>query len=392
MDSVPDALKPPEGNPRFLHLDAMRALAALAVVFFHADAISQAQNQPLGHLCEHLDVGVAVFFFLTAFLLYRPYVAAARAAAPRVPLRLFWWRRFLRIAPGYWVALAVLSIFPGLYFYRTAVPNIAFAQIYSEKWSRTGIPPAWSICVEVSFYIALPLYAWLIGRAAGSRPSRRRAIELGSLLVLAVSSLGYRSLLTHIGAGRYATDPLPGTFLWFAPGMAAAVISVEPGRFGDRVKQVAAQRGAMCWATALVIYALLLTSGESGVEGRPVMFISYAAIAALLVAPLVFGDRGLPTRIVDRVWLRWLGVISYGIYLYHWPLMSNLHFRLEHHVRLSATEDAIILAGAGAVAAILCGAASYYAIERPVLTLKNPSRLRGHPFVARALGVLPGRS
>jgi peptidoglycan/LPS O-acetylase OafA/YrhL len=78
--AVPDAVAPPTGNPRFPAVDGLRALAALAVVAFHAAWFAGAENTPLGRIASHLDVGVAVFF-----------------------------RRILRIVPGYWVALLVLA-------------------------------------------------------------------------------------------------------------------------------------------------------------------------------------------------------------------------------------------------------------------------------------------
>jgi peptidoglycan/LPS O-acetylase OafA/YrhL len=367
----------------------MRGLAALAVVVFHADTFYGARDQPVGRLLAHLDVGVAVFFFLTGFLLYRPFVTASRGTAPRMPIRLYWWRRFLRIAPAYWIALAALAAYPTLTFAQHAgfLPNVLFLQTYKESWARSGIPPAWSICVEVSFYLALPIYAALIHRAALRRPDRRGVIELGTLAMLMVLSLSYRELLRRIGAPRYAPDPLPGTLAWFIPGMAAAVISVEAGRTGGRIKQLVAAKPWACWTAALIVYAALLPSNKGFDDTGPGMFVAYGVIAALLVAPLVFSEDGLPIRTVDRPWLRWLGVISYGIYIYHWPLLRDMHTRLAGRVHLSTTAGVLVLALAGMVVAIAAGAVSYYLIERPVLTLKDAARLKRIPLLARWLGV-----
>ena len=86
----PDALTPPEGNPRFPALDGLRAFAALAVVVFHAGQFTVSADAFGGWAVSHLDSGVTIFFVLTGFLLYRPFLAAARDQAPPIPMRRFY--------------------------------------------------------------------------------------------------------------------------------------------------------------------------------------------------------------------------------------------------------------------------------------------------------------
>src|SRR4051812_2508692 len=163
QESTPDALTPPEGHPRYPLVDSLRGIAALGVVMFHTSYFLHARDTVLGRPLAHLDSGVAIFFALTGFLLYRPFVAASLGRAPRVPVRLFYWRRALRIAPGYWVALLVLAPLIASSPWRFAppygLPNAAFAQIYYSSWVGSGTTTAWSICIEVVFYLLLPLYA-----------------------------------------------------------------------------------------------------------------------------------------------------------------------------------------------------------------------------------------
>ena len=121
MAAVPDALTPPPGNPRFPLMDSMRAIAAIFVVATHASGISLFNSQNvLGAVTARMNVGVTVFFLISGFLLYRPFVRAAYhgIAPPRVGR--FFRRRALRIVPAYWLALTVLAVWPGLVGVHTA--------------------------------------------------------------------------------------------------------------------------------------------------------------------------------------------------------------------------------------------------------------------------------
>src|SRR5947209_17182952 len=112
----PPALAPPPGNPRFPLFDGLRAVAALSVLVYHAGYFSRA-NEGDGGLSPYLarlNVGVAIFFVISGFLLYRPLLAARMGVGPPVRLRDYARRRFLRIVPAYWVALSLLAVYPGL--------------------------------------------------------------------------------------------------------------------------------------------------------------------------------------------------------------------------------------------------------------------------------------
>jgi peptidoglycan/LPS O-acetylase OafA/YrhL len=369
---APDALRPPPGEPRFPALDGMRALAALSVLVFHAGAVSFYNAEgALGGLTARGDAGVTVFFLLSGFLLYRPFVAARLQGRAGPPAARFLRRRVLRIVPAYWLALVALSIWPGLAgdplsggdWWRYAF----FLQNLSLDTVNQGIGPAWTLCVELSFYLLLPLYAAGAARLLAGRRDPVRA-ELALLAAAFAASLALRGVLLHDG-GRTALTALftlPVFVTWFAVGMALAVLSAE--RPERRVSPVA------CWAAALGV--LLLLAYAAGLPrgflaplstGRALLeHAGYALLAVLVLLPAVFSGRAaLVRRVAANPVAAWLGLVSYGIYLYHLPLLAELAPR---------SFPALLVLGGGA--ALACAAVSYHGLEAPVLRLKEPRARR----------------
>lgn len=234
VDHVPEVVAPPPGHPRFPLSDALRALAALAIVLVHTAIFSGVfPGAAYRGLVAHLDMGVALFFLLSGFLLYRPFVATRRLGAPGTRLRDYARRRFLRIAPGYWLALTVLAVIPGIYgvfsgnwwVYYGLMQNWP---VYSRSGGclsdafRCGISPAWSLGIEVVFYATLPMYAAVTATLAHGR--HWLTIELCALAVLAGISVLIQSLRIDYSAWLFFS-PL-GRGWWFGLGMALAVLSV----------------------------------------------------------------------------------------------------------------------------------------------------------------------
>ena len=117
---VPLAVAPPPGNPRFGGLDALRGMAAIAVVVTHCAAYTNNLPTTTDHSAIELvylrvgQLGVCMFFALSGFLLYRPFLAAQIEGGRPQPFGAYARRRVLRVVPAYWFALTVLSIVPGL--------------------------------------------------------------------------------------------------------------------------------------------------------------------------------------------------------------------------------------------------------------------------------------
>jgi len=367
-----DAVLPPPGHPRFPHVDALRAIAALCVVAVHVTAYSGiTQGSALGAYSARLNVGVAIFFAISGFLLYRPFVADARAARAPMAIRDFARRRILRIVPAYWLALTLLAIAPGLpgVFSGDWWIYYGFGQIYQWDTTLGGIAPAWTLCIEMTFYALLPFYALALRRVtAGRSAAAATRIELGSLAALAAGALVLRTVLHARPGLDVVVATLPGMFGWFAVGMALAVVSVADGR-GLRAL---ARRPWTAWILAVVAFWVVSTRigaprgyAEDQYSGPAFLaeHVLYALIAVLILIPaVVAGDDRGPRRLLAWPLLAWMGLISYGIYLWHMPILAELHQR--------GVDDWPTLIALGVTLAVACATASYYLVERPILARK----------------------
>jgi peptidoglycan/LPS O-acetylase OafA/YrhL len=361
-------------------MDGLRALAALAIFAYHIEYLSGAnQYGRFGTVTANLNIGVPVFFAISGFLLYRPFVAARRAGRVR-PLRAYARGRVLRIVPGYWVALTLAALYP-------AVPGVftgdwwrfyGFGQIYSLRTVFEGLGVAWSLCVEVTFYLALPLYALAVRRLA----ARRGGIpaELALLVALAAAGLFFQQ--------RLQLFTIVATFVWFVPGMALAVVDValrERRRAGLRLAWIPLGLAVSGYAAQ----CLLLSNPRYPTQ--PVSYAHQAAasvlsalVALALLTPicLPFERTGVALRALGSRPAAFLGRISYGIYLYHLVVLEAVFkLGLSDVVAGRATVSYVVV---GVPATLALATASWYGVERPALSLKGRRRRVAQPARAAA--------
>jgi len=188
----------PATRPRhFPCFDGLRAMAAILVVMVHTSFASGfTLRSSLGIYMARLEIGVAVFFLISGFLLYRPFVASHLAGGPAPAVGKFWVRRFLRIVPAYWLAFVVTNylmhidrnVHPG---WHSLVIYLGLLQVYFPSHALTGITQAWSLCTEVAFYLFLPLYALVLARG-GRTDGHQLRRELSGVAGLFVTGLGMR--------------------------------------------------------------------------------------------------------------------------------------------------------------------------------------------------------
>ena len=383
MDPV---VAPPPGEKRFPLIDSMRGIAALCVLVTHAAAVSgETIESPAGKVWAQLTVGVPIFFLVSGFLLYRPYFSARYHGYAAPSARTFFRRRILRIVPAYWAALLVLAI--GLTLSGVLTSDwwvyFGFLQAYQRDTVLQGIAPAWSLCVEVTFYLVLPVYAVLVARFSRRMTKARMVwLDLAVLGVLGGAAVAARTWAAAADETLWF-QTLPTTFDWFALGMALAVISVAyDKRALPRVLQALAARPGACWLGAIAAFLAmcLLLDLPLTLVGRYtpaqvlVQHLTFGLVALLLMLPAVFDDDagGVPRRLLAWPTLAWLGTISYGIFLYNLTLCEWLQGRGVADWLPGGRFPPLVLVTF--LASVAAATVSYYGLERPILRLKYRGR------------------
>ena len=156
------------GTRKFLPaVEGMRACAAIGVVVTHVAFDTGHSSGFDGRLFGRFDLAVAVFFTLSGFLLWRSHAAAARGLAPRPATGHYLRSRVVRIMPAYLVAVVViLTLLPDGNHPNLTVwlANLSLTQVYVPLTLTGGLTQMWSLSVEVTFYLALPILALLARR------------------------------------------------------------------------------------------------------------------------------------------------------------------------------------------------------------------------------------
>ena len=326
---------------RVASLTGIRAVAALLVVLTHAAyTTGHYTHGYIGLVYSRMEIGVPIFFVLSGFLLFGPWVKAAASGGLSPSVRRYAWHRVRRIMPAYVVTVIAAYL---LYNFRTAGPNpghtwmgflrnLSLTQIYTDhylfSYLHQGLTQMWSLAVEVAFYVVLPVLAYLLVVML-CRRRWRPVLLLTGLAGLALLTPAWLILV-------HTTDFLPDgarlwlpTYLsWFIGGMMLAVLQ----SMGARVYAMASVPLAVaCFFIVSTPIGGDPTTSPAELREALVKVAFYAVIATLMVAPLALGDRGLYAKFLSSRPMVFLGEISYEIFLIHLLTMELVMVEIVHY-------------------------------------------------------------
>ncbi|RBQ21212.1 hypothetical protein DP939_00300 [Spongiactinospora rosea] len=351
-------------------LDGIRGIAVLAVVVYHLGA----PWLPGGFL------GVDVFFVLSGFLITR-LLAAEFGATGRIDLVRFWVRRARRLLPALFGLLAVLVIYAATRPPEMQKPlrdDLLSSLLYVTNWQfvlegrsyfgefqlPSPLRHLWSLAIEEQFYLVFPLVLIALARIG----RRRQAAFWGAGVLLSVVALAWLYDEADPSRAYYGTDTRLHELL-IGVGLALSF-----GRVSDLVREWLAPVAL----TGLAV--LFLTVDDRG----HFYYHGGSLVVSLITAALIAGVVAVPNRFLGVPPLAALGRISYGVYLWHWPVIVIL---TQERIGVSGLALAVLRVAVTLVVSV----ASYHLLEMPIRRGAIAGfRLPARRFLPGALVVLAG--
>lgn len=370
-------------------LDVLRGIAAAAVVVHHSFSLGGRPDVPGIAIWDGLGSwGVGLFFVLSGYLLCDFFWRPRRQAS----LKVFWVRRFFRVAPAYYVQVGLLFLFfasPVLLFsgagVRQILTQVTFTHFYTPNTSSSlNINGAlWTLSIEMTLYLTMPLMALAVGWPA----VRGRRALIGPMLVVAAliaAAVGYRLLVAFQGQGLEAlyfggVDPerTPGARLYLARqfpgwlGLFALGIGLRWLVFQRYLPDslLRATRHRVWVFIVLMVPSILwlLLTERAVYYTHPFLFATFDLILGLLLLPALLYASRPSSSDEGTASIRagvWLGERSYGLYLWHFPVILVVYERTTDLLPPDTTHIFFRLLLIGALSLGL-GVISYHVVEVP---------------------------
>jgi peptidoglycan/LPS O-acetylase OafA/YrhL len=400
----------PSWGRRIVGMEGLRAIAAVTVLVGHVKThLNHDVDWGIFQFPMHFVLnGLTLFFALSGFLLFRPFATSLLTGERFPALGRYAANRALRIFPVYIVILLLVSLVLGLAYvtpqgdaqtesadmvgYMTnpwlLLMNSTMLQTFFPFSIKTGLGVAWSLTVELVFYVVMPLLAiaslWL-RRKVNGRNSMLIALT-PAIVIFIIGMVGktyHKIVFASIPADERFINLWGGT--WnavvslsffshadlFVFGMVAAILvaSFETGR----ISHIYASRAR--WIAAIVaVGAALAARGAPSFTEDTAWALVCGAVIFFVAMPNKSAQPGVLSKVLDFGPIRYVGLISYSLYLWHVPVIW-----LVLRLGIVGPETPLgLLANIGIVLAISIGFASvtYFLVEKPALSLKKRTDLR----------------
>jgi len=369
-------------SQRNLALDSLRGLSTILIVVYHTSFVSGytvAHADSIGAYIDRLNVGVAIFFVLSGFLIFRPFAHSLIHGSPLPKTRNYYLKRAARILPAYWLALFVLAGLDALTIKNSSgfIRNIFLVHPFTEDNVFTGIAQAWTLSVELSFYLVAPVIAYIF-----YRQSRRQiglvsvATLLKALSVLFLGAYAFRLSIhqTDFWFLKTAHIWLPSHMDTLALGMGLAVLVEAPAS----AKPLSKLKYFLVNHTGLFvlcsIFVWLISANINVSIGLVVpdfktdllRHFLYSIASVLLVAPFCVESQSRLVKFMSFRILTWLGTISFGIYLWHMAFLNG-NFAIRYLPYQENDGQNLVRFIVIFPASIGIASLSYYLLERPIM-------------------------
>ncbi|HEX6390143.1 MAG TPA: acyltransferase [Solirubrobacteraceae bacterium] len=356
--------------------DSLRGGACAIVVLCHV-YLGLAVRQPQyewNHAALVYEVGAACifsFFILSGYLVGGPFARRFVAGREMQPLRVYAEKRLRRVLPAFWVLLTVLILWFGTL--GATKGQLAATYLFQQNFfpnavSLSYMQQAWTLDIEVAFYVALPIMFWFAHRVWGGRgtPERRRTW----LLIFLASTFVISFLLHQEHPAANSTTTTLLTFWWpVAPGIALAILE-EPGRRWLAGTQRGRRLGLAAMAGgALLLLAVMIKQPEP--TGIKTFAAELVAASGILGGAMVWqwATGRVPWPFGAR-WLHALGRWSLSIYLIHIGIGRELFDHLPDGL---GQWGSFAFMGAGMLGgSIVVGGLMWWLVEEPILNKHRP--------------------
>ena len=379
-------------------LDGLRGLAALAVFGVHFNQAAHLHGTAgpfdLDRFLTNGNTGVALFFVLSGFLLSIPFWRALQEPAKPVDTKAYAIRRLARIVPAYYACLFIIISAKGLFGSWPNANDLLSHLLFLHNLKDYNIlsinPPFWTLAVEMQFYLLLPLlflglrrlpsgvaFALVLFLCVGTYLANYGVvsfllalnhwpINIGLIWPFAIAITGPDSFVLTYSTFAHLT--------FFLAGLAAAWLFLRSSGGAGPKTQFAWGGDVVFWSAALALLVILSTPLDNVLQ-LPLGHFNWPISPLLLAAMVLTAPRAKTARaIFDHGPARWLGLISYGVYIYHYPVLRVTETAMAAG-KLSVTAHWFLFGALSFAGTIVIASLSYVLLEKPIMQAARRRRL-----------------